>query len=109
GYGAPCSATSSSGSCRSWQSSPAAPSGTTSSTCATGGRSDESTNDTNDTNDLFVPFVLFVDQIIRAICGDRKSTRLNSSHVKTSYAVFCLQNKNKDNEESHIGRVKRVR
>src|SRR5690606_40908781 len=22
--------------------------------------------------------------------GDRKSTRLNSSHVKTSYAVFCL-------------------
>src|SRR5690606_41441119 len=21
--------------------------------------------------------------------GDRKSTRLNSSHVKTSYAVFC--------------------
>src|SRR5690606_40142886 len=24
--------------------------------------------------------------------GDRKSTRLNSSHVKTSYAVFCLKN-----------------
>src|SRR5690625_6159739 len=24
---------------------------------------------------------------------DRKSTRLNSSHVATSYAVFCLQNK----------------
>src|SRR5699024_11331844 len=23
---------------------------------------------------------------------DRKSTRLNSSHVSTSYAVFCLQN-----------------
>src|SRR5699024_12563150 len=23
--------------------------------------------------------------------GDRKSTRLNSSHVSTSYAVFCLQ------------------
>src|SRR5699024_11665630 len=22
--------------------------------------------------------------------GDRKSTRLNSSHVSTSYAVFCL-------------------
>src|SRR3989442_9856314 len=22
--------------------------------------------------------------------GDRKSTRLNSSHVRTSYAVFCL-------------------
>src|SRR5690606_39899454 len=26
--------------------------------------------------------------------GDRKSTRLNSSHVKSSYAVFCLK-KNK--------------
>src|SRR5690606_16910388 len=29
----------------------------------------------------------------RMICmtgGDRKSTRLNSSHVKISYAVFCL-------------------
>src|SRR5690625_6420139 len=25
--------------------------------------------------------------------GDRKSTRLNSSHVAISYAVFCLQNK----------------
>src|SRR5690606_41746169 len=23
--------------------------------------------------------------------GDRKSTRLNSSHVKISYAVFCLE------------------
>src|SRR5690606_40032608 len=30
------------------------------------------------------------------ICGppaDRKSTRLNSSHVKMSYAVFCLKKK----------------
>src|SRR2546429_5196457 len=26
--------------------------------------------------------------------GDRKSTRLNSSHGYISYAVFCLQNKN---------------
>src|SRR5690606_41842493 len=29
--------------------------------------------------------------------GDRKSTRLNSSHVKISYAVFCLKKKNKQN------------
>src|SRR5690606_41465824 len=29
--------------------------------------------------------------------ADRKSTRLNSSHVKISYAVFCLKKKN-DNE-----------
>src|SRR5690554_7161925 len=27
---------------------------------------------------------------------DRKSTRLNSSHVRISYAVFCLKKKNKD-------------
>src|SRR5690606_41934353 len=26
---------------------------------------------------------------------DRKSTRLNSSHVKISYAVFCLKKQNK--------------
>src|SRR5699024_12529288 len=30
-------------------------------------------------------------------CLDRKSTRLNSSHVSTSYAVFCLKN----NTEAH--------
>src|SRR5436305_10974758 len=27
---------------------------------------------------------------------DRKSTRLNSSHVRISYAVFCLKKKNLD-------------
>src|SRR2546430_7211568 len=26
-------------------------------------------------------------------CGDRKSTRLNSSHSQISYAVFCLKKK----------------
>src|SRR2546422_3466844 len=30
-----------------------------------------------------------------AVCGDRKSTRLNSSHGYISYAVFCLKKKNK--------------
>src|SRR5690606_40887070 len=29
----------------------------------------------------------------RAPLSDRKSTRLNSSHVKISYAVFCLKKK----------------
>src|SRR5690606_40494558 len=29
---------------------------------------------------------------------DRKSTRLNSSHVKISYAVFCLKKKNTEHE-----------
>src|SRR5205807_9034848 len=30
-------------------------------------------------------------------CLDRKSTRLNSSHLVISYAVFCLKKKNKNN------------
>src|SRR3989449_5887147 len=30
-----------------------------------------------------------------AVLGDRKSTRLNSSHGYISYAVFCLKKKNK--------------
>src|SRR5436305_2979134 len=29
-----------------------------------------------------------------AIARDRKSTRLNSSHVRISYVVFCLKKKN---------------
>src|SRR5258705_8583835 len=29
-------------------------------------------------------------------CGDRKSTRLNSSHLGISYAVFCLKKKKND-------------
>src|SRR5690606_41810445 len=29
----------------------------------------------------------------KVLKGDRKSTRLNSSHVKISYAVFCLKKK----------------
>src|SRR3712207_7325403 len=31
--------------------------------------------------------------------GDRKSTRLNSSHANISYAVFCLKKKKKKNIE----------
>src|SRR5690625_6214752 len=31
------------------------------------------------------------------ILGDRKSTRLNSSHVAISYAVFCLKKKRRQN------------
>src|SRR5690606_41911389 len=32
----------------------------------------------------------------KLIDEDRKSTRLNSSHVKISYAVFCLKKKTKE-------------
>src|SRR5690606_40760857 len=31
---------------------------------------------------------------LSSFVADRKSTRLNSSHVKISYAVFCLKKKN---------------
>src|SRR5439155_27272629 len=31
--------------------------------------------------------------LLRGAAGDRKSTRLNSSHVAISYAVFCLKKK----------------
>src|SRR3712207_7032453 len=32
--------------------------------------------------------------------GDRKSTRLNSSHANISYAVFCLKKKNKKDDHA---------
>src|SRR3712207_7955797 len=34
-------------------------------------------------------------QVLSAVKGDRKSTRLNSSHANISYAVFCLKKKKK--------------
>src|SRR3989442_3389134 len=33
------------------------------------------------------------DHLVHGIAQDRKSTRLNSSHVRISYAVFCLNKK----------------
>src|SRR2546427_5493146 len=45
--------------------------------------------------------------------GDRKSTRLNSSHSQISYAVFCLKKKKKkrpsQNESNHSERHKSKR
>src|SRR5271165_6465475 len=38
----------------------------------------------------------------RAASIDRKSTRLNSSHVKISYAVFCLKKKNLREGQQHL-------
>src|SRR5437870_6654128 len=35
----------------------------------------------------------YLDFLARIASGDRKSTRLNSSHVAISYAVFCLKKK----------------
>src|SRR2546430_10013359 len=36
---------------------------------------------------------------VRGSRGDRKSTRLNSSHSQISYAVFCLKKKNEDHDQ----------
>src|SRR2546430_10500683 len=36
----------------------------------------------------------------RAAAGDRKSTRLNSSHSQISYAVFCLKKKKQNSTSS---------
>src|SRR5207302_9610508 len=40
---------------------------------------------------LIKRFMLFIGPISSVYDLDRKSTRLNSSHVKISYAVFCLK------------------
>src|SRR5258705_5137738 len=40
---------------------------------------------------LFAFFM--VETIAQPLGGDRKSTRLNSSHLGISYAVFCLKKK----------------
>src|SRR2546427_9029986 len=40
------------------------------------------------------------EQLIVDLNGDRKSTRLNSSHSQISYAVFCLKKKNKKQSNS---------
>src|SRR5690349_22332286 len=44
-----------------------------------------------------VPSLALLAFLIAALdrIGDRKSTRLNSSHVEISYAVFCLKKKKK--------------
>src|SRR5437660_3975155 len=46
------------------------------------------------------------DTVLDFAGGDRKSTRLNSSHVASSYAVFCLKKKTSTIRQpsSHISR-----
>src|SRR5690606_40834144 len=60
----------------------------------------------NKANKETYPQVLFIDINMPLMNGwelmtsiDRKSTRLNSSHVKISYAVFCLKKKNKKTKQ----------
>src|SRR5690554_6968690 len=40
---------------------------------------------------------------------DRKSTRLNSSHVRISYAVFCLKKKKKKKKKNKIKKKKKIK
>src|SRR5690606_39374639 len=40
------------------------------------------------------------ENLARVEARDRKSTRLNSSHVKISYAVFCLKKKKKNKNKN---------
>src|SRR5207249_12288636 len=47
---------------------------------------------TNSRVDLLTAFVSF-ERVFEILDIDRKSTRLNSSHVSISYAVFCLKKK----------------
>src|SRR5437660_5158248 len=39
---------------------------------------------------------------------DRKSTRLNSSHVAISYAVFCLKKKKKKKKKKNKNNIKTI-
>src|SRR3712207_7756770 len=41
----------------------------------------------------------------RRLAGDRKSTRLNSSHANISYAVFCLKKNNLTENTELVGRT----
>src|SRR5437879_11482445 len=57
------------------------------------------------TGGVFMPVRMTLGQTGTAVSGtvdiggDRKSTRLNSSHRCISYAVFCLKKKNHKKEE----------
>src|SRR3989475_6291689 len=42
------------------------------------------------------------DADVYALGGDRKSTRLNSSHSQISYAVFCLKKKKKEERRADL-------
>src|SRR5438874_9520195 len=47
--------------------------------------------------------------VIENLMIDRKSTRLNSSHVEISYAVFCLKKKKKTQTYIHHNTITQIR
>src|SRR5437667_7974614 len=54
---------------------------------------------------VLVPAVQFV--LGLGVLRDRKSTRLNSSHITISYAVFCLKKKKNNDTQNHNTRKKK--
>src|SRR5436305_2391979 len=53
------------------------------------------------------PYDTVMQAIAKKIAKDRKSTRLNSSHVRISYAVFCLKKKKKKKKNT-IKKIKKT-
>src|SRR2546426_6167934 len=54
-------------------------------------------------NQDYGPWIALVDEHMQRLIdvdGDRKSTRLNSSHLVISYAVFCLKKKKYSQSQS---------
>src|SRR5690349_24031755 len=47
-----------------------------------------------DATEAVLPVLIAISRTRGLASRDRKSTRLNSSHVEISYAVFCLKKKN---------------
>src|SRR5690625_6146773 len=65
---------------------------------------DESMVDSNLYKTLSYVMPLWSWGLVFAI-GDRKSTRLNSSHVAISYAVFCLKKKKQETGEQCLADI----
>src|SRR5258707_6487309 len=55
--------------------------------------------------DTALPAAKAFDSTLAAVGGDRKSTRLNSSHANISYAVFCLKKKKKKTKNREVPKI----
>src|SRR5256885_8355381 len=55
--------------------------------------------------DLAIRLQRRTEHLIADAQRDRKSTRLNSSHLVISYAVFCLKKKNKPQRRENAVRI----
>src|SRR5437667_2048432 len=49
-----------------------------------------------------------IDRSFTIVAVDRKSTRLNSSHITISYAVFCLKKKTKKSTSTSLASVEQA-